>query len=55
LRGLLDDVFPDRKRRGKSILKITNPEKTQDEPISTKISDYWSSSSTGNNNYKYEN
>ena len=46
IRKLLDDIFPDRKMgRPKSV-------NAQPEP-SNKVSDYWTSSSTGNDNYKY--
>jgi hypothetical protein len=48
IRKLLDDIFPDR--------KMGRPKSVNIEPeTSNKISDYWSSSSTGNDNYKYEN
>lgn len=51
------DVLKTMVRPKKSKLKMDyelNPEEPQYEPMG-KLSDYWSSTSTGNNNYKYEN
>jgi hypothetical protein len=53
-RGMIDDLFPNRETGAGRPKLIRKPEETQSN-LSNKLSDYWSSSSTGDYNYKYEN